>query len=172
MSGPEVSGIERRFRDDELIVSKTDIQGRITYCNDVFLAISGYTEAELVGKAHSVIRHPAMPRAVFKLLWDTIASGRELFAYVLNRCKNGDHYWVFAHITPDRDGDGTVVGYHSNRRTCEAKALAVITPLYARLTEEEGRHADRAAGLAASSALLAHHLSEKGVSYDQFVLGL
>ena len=94
------TGREVRFDEEELIVSKTDAQGRITYCNDVFIRISGYTERELLGAPHSLIRHPDMPRAVFKLLWDTIASGEECFAYVVNRAKSGDHYLVRAHLTP------------------------------------------------------------------------
>ena len=91
-----LTGVERFFDDDEIIVSKTDLKGIITYGNSVFYRLAGYTEKELIGVNHNVIRHPDMPRAVFKLLWDTLAEGREIFAYVVNRAKNGDHYWVFA----------------------------------------------------------------------------
>ncbi len=66
----------------------------------MFLTIAGYTEREVLGQPHSMIRHPDMPRGVFALLWETIASGSEIFAYVVNLAKNGDHYWVFAHVTP------------------------------------------------------------------------
>ncbi|WP_237051414.1 PAS domain-containing protein [Magnetospirillum sp. ME-1] len=104
------SGRERTFAHDELIVSKTDPKGRLTYVNDVFLTVSGYTESEVMGKPHSVIRHPEMPRCVFKLLWDTIADGREIFAYVNNMAKNGDNYWVFAHVTPNFDAAGQIIG--------------------------------------------------------------
>lgn len=172
MAAQGLTGVERRFGDDELIVSKTDATGRITYCNDVFLRLAGYAEQELIGKPHSIIRHPAMPRSVFKLLWDTIATGRECFAYVINRAKNGDHYWVFAHITPDLDESGATVGYHSNRRTVERSVLATIEPLYTALLAEEARHGDRKAGLDAAFASLQSTLAAKGVSYDQFVLGL
>lgn len=82
--------------DDEIIVSKTDLKGRITYANRVFLTIAGYTEQEVLGEPHSIIRHPDLPRCIFKLLWDTIQGGTEIFAYVINRCKNGDHYLVYA----------------------------------------------------------------------------
>ncbi|HPV77190.1 MAG TPA: PAS domain-containing protein, partial [Gemmatimonadaceae bacterium] len=88
------SGRERSFGEDEIIVSKTDLQGKITYANDVFIRVSGYEEDELLGAPHSIIRHPDMPRAVFKLLWDTLATGREVFAYVNNMARNGDNYWV------------------------------------------------------------------------------
>src|SRR5579871_768605 len=142
-----VTGLERRFPDDEIIVSKTDPRGRLTYVNDVFLQVSGFTEDELIGQPHSIIRHPEMPRCIFKLLWDTIASGQELFAYVNNQAKNGDNYWVFAHVTPTVDRAGTIVGYHSNRRSPKAKAIEQIKPLYTALLAEEQRHADRKAGM-------------------------
>ena len=113
---PHLTGVERTFGDDEIIVSKTDTKGRITYANRVFQQVAGYTEDELLGKAHSIVRHPDMPRCVFKFLWDTIGAGNEVFAYVLNKAKNGDHYWVFAHVTPTFDDHGRIISYHSNRR--------------------------------------------------------
>lgn len=172
MAEPFLSGVERRLADNEIIVSKTDLQGRITYCNDEFLRLAGYRESELLGAPHSIIRHPAMPRCVFKLLWDTLAAGDEIFAYVVNRSQNGDHYWVFAHVTPDRDEAGAAVGYHSNRRSVTASAIAVVEPLYRQLLEEEARHSDRKSGMAASYAMLVNLLTEKGMTYEQLVLSL
>jgi PAS domain S-box-containing protein len=169
----EITGIERFFDKDEVIVSKTDSHGTITYANRPFLAISGYTEAEVVGKPHNIIRHPDMPRCVFKLLWDTIRSGREIFAYVVNRCKSGDHYWVLAHVTPSFDPTGRLVGYHSNRRVPDRPALEnVIMPLYRSLLDTERRSGDPKAGLEASHAQLAATLERKGVDYDRFVFSL
>src|ERR687897_472191 len=78
------TGVERTFSPDELIVSKTDPRGVITYANDVFLRVSGYAMDEVIGQPHNLIRHPDMPRAVFQLLWETLAAGRELFAYINN----------------------------------------------------------------------------------------
>ena len=86
------SGMESLLGEENIIVSKTDLQGRITYANRTFLEISGYTEAELLGAPHNLIRHPEMPRCVFKYLWDTIRAGNEAFAYVVNLAKNGNHY--------------------------------------------------------------------------------
>lgn len=108
--------VEVRFDASDLIVSKTDLKGRITYANRTFCAISGYDEAEVIGQPHAMIRHPDMPRAVFRLLWDAILEGREIFAYVKNMTRTGDHYWVFAHVTPSRDAERRVSGFHSNRR--------------------------------------------------------
>ncbi|MDO8608191.1 MAG: PAS domain-containing protein [Phaeospirillum sp.] len=167
-----LSGTERTVRDDEIIVSKTDTKGRITYCNDTFMSLSGYKESELIGQPHSIIRHPAMPRCAFKLVWDTIESGKEVFAYVINRSKNGDHYWVFAHVTPDLDDSGKIVGYHSFRRSVSRQAVAAVEPLYATLLAEEARHSDSKVGMNAAFQMLVSLLDDKGVSYDQFILGL
>ncbi len=92
------TGKEVFFDRDHFIVSKTDLKGRITYVNRAFCAIAGYGEGELLGAPHSIIRHPDMPRAVFKLLWDRLAEGCEVFAQVKNLTRNGDFYRVFAHV--------------------------------------------------------------------------
>lgn len=123
-----VTGREVKFNENEIIVSKTDTRGIMVYVNDVFLKISGYTEDEMLGKPHSAIRHPHMPKCVFKVLWDAIKSGNEVFAYVQNCCKNGDHYWVLAHVTPTLNDKGEVIGYHSSRRVPKREALAKVEP--------------------------------------------
>ena len=168
-----LTGVERTFPSDELIVSKTDRTGKITYANDIFLSLAGYAEEEILGQPHSIIRHPGMPRAVFKLLWDTIEAGEEIFAYVVNRSRNGDHYWVFAHVTPNIDPGGAIVGYHSSRRSPRREAIAKVEPLYAAVLAEERRHADRKQGLEASYRMLADAVGASGFdSYDRFVLSL
>ncbi len=166
------SGVERFFDPDEIIVSKTDPRGRITYANQVFLRIASYTEAEVLGQPHSIVRHPDMPRCVFKLLWDTIHDGREIFAYVKNIAKNGDHYWVFAHVTPTFDAAGTIVGYHSNRRCPERSAVASIAPLYEALLRAEENASDRRDGLQVSTRMLVTELERRGVDYDEFAFSL
>ena len=166
------TGIERRFSEDEIIVSKTDTKGVITYANDVFLEIAGLTETQVIGAPHSIIRHPDMPRTVFKLLWDTIERGEEIFAYVLNMAVTGDHYWVFAHVTPTFDEAGTIVGYHSNRRVPDPRAIATIAPIYAKLKSIEDAAADRSRGLADGVAAMLALLRDKGLSYDEFVFSL
>ncbi|NNG03443.1 MAG: PAS domain S-box protein [Inquilinus sp.] len=166
-------GVERLFDADQIIVSKTDTRGRITYVNRVFMQISGYAEAELLGQPHSLIRHPAMPRCVFQLLWDRIQAKREIFAYVINRCKNGDHYWVFAHVTPSLGADGEILGYHSNRRVPDRRVLeGRILPLYEMLLAEEQRHDNRKAGQAASFAMLVEGLRAEGLDYDEWLFTL
>ncbi|MCW8837023.1 MAG: PAS domain-containing protein [Rhodospirillales bacterium] len=168
-----VTGVERFFDDDEFIVSKTDLKGRITYANRVFSRVAGYTQQEVLGAPHSIVRHPDMPRCVFKLLWDTIQDGREIFAYVINRAKNGDHYWVNAHVTPSFDSDGKINGYHSNRRTPDRKVLeGAVIPLYQALLAEEQKHADRKEGMEASFSMVVNLLQENGVTYDEWFFSL
>lgn len=169
----EPTGIECFFDDDEIIVSKTDLTGRITYANDVFMRVAGYSEAELIGAPHSIVRHPDMPRCVFKLLWDTLAAKQEIFAYVVNMARDGRHYWVFAHVTPSLDAKGNVLGYHSSRRTPDRAVLdSTIIPLYKALLAEEQRHGDRKAGMQASHQMLVDLLTEKGVGYDELIFSL
>ncbi|OSQ36183.1 PAS domain-containing protein [Thalassospira mesophila] len=167
-----LTGVERHFDDDEIIVSKTDPKGRITYANDVFLRISGYSENQLLGQPHSIIRHPHMPRCVFALMWDTIIKGREIFAYVINRAANGDHYWVLANVTPTLNADGTIRGYHSNRRKPRREAITAVSALYAQLCQEEAAVQNRRDGMALGTASLTGLLSTQGVDYDQFVFTL
>jgi PAS domain S-box-containing protein len=161
------------FSERELIVSKTDLKGRITYANKTFCKIAGYAEHEILGKPHSLVRHPDMPRTIFKALWDTISDGREIFAYVKNMTKSGDPYWVFAHVTPSFDPDGKIIGYHSNRRAPKRAAVEkVITPLYAKILAEEARHKNGKEALAAGFECLNTLLNAKGLTYEAFVLTL
>lgn len=167
------TGKERFFDKDEIIVSKTNPKGHITYANDVFMRLAGYSEKQILGAPHSLIRHPDMPRCVFKLLWDTLQSKNEIFAYVVNMSKNGDHYWVLAHVTPTYDENGDITSYHSNRRVPRREVLDnAIIPLYKALLAEEAKHSSRKDGMQSSFDMLVKLLEEKGVPYDEFILSL
>ena len=168
----DITGIERTFNKDEFIVSKTNLLGHITYANEVFLRMASMTEAETLGAPHSVIRHPEMPRCVFKLLWETIAAGNEIFAYVINLAKTGDHYWVFAHVTPSFDSGGKIIGYHSNRRVADPVALEKIKSLYADLREIEQASGNPKENMNQAGAYLENLLKEAGISYDEFIFSL
>ena len=163
----EMAGSELTFRDDEFIVSKTDLKGKITYGNDLFIKISGYTEEELLGAPHNILRNPEMPSLIFKLLWETIKTGEEIFAYVVNKTKQGDYYWVFAHVTPSTDNDGRIIGFHSVRRKPSDKALSVIKPLYSELLR-----AEKVGGITASNQKLTALLQQKGLTYEEFILAI
>jgi PAS domain S-box-containing protein len=167
-----LDGRERVMGADDLIVSKTNLKGHVIYANDTFLDIAGYTADEILGKPHSIVRNAAMPRCIFRLLWETINAGREIFAYVANRTKGGDYYWVLAHVTPSFGSDGQINGFHSNRRKPTPAAIAKISELYDVLLEEERRHKNGKQSVNASYALLHRILEEKGVDYDRFVLAL
>lgn len=171
--GPVVpNGQRRRFGTDEIIVSKTDTRGHITYANDVFVRVSGYAEEELLGAPHSIIRHPDMPRAVFHLLWETIERGEEIFAFVNNLAADGANYWVLAHVTPSFDATHRIVGYHSHRRSPDDAAIAEVEPLYRALLAEERTQTTAHAQVAAGRALLDRTLAEAGVTYEELVWGV
>jgi PAS domain S-box-containing protein len=162
---------ERVMREDDFLVSKTDLKGRITYGNRIFIEYSGYSEAELLGKQHNIVRHPDMPRGVFKFLWDTLEAKQECFAYVKNRSKDGGFYWVFANVTPSYDKDGQVESYFSVRRKPRASGIATVTGLYRQMLAEEQRVGPKDA-CAASLALLNAALRQHGVSYESFILSI
>lgn len=115
MSKPKPIQKERQFNENEIIVSKTDLKGRILYGNRIFIELSGYAEKELLGKPHNIVRHPDMPKVIFKFLWSFIQQRKEIIAYVKNLSKDGSYYWVKAYVTPSFNGKGEIVGYHSIR---------------------------------------------------------
>ncbi len=157
----------REMKDEDFIVSKTDLKGRILYCNQIFMEMAEYTEDELLEKPHSIIRHPDMPKAVFRHLWNVIPTKQEIFAFVINKTKNNNDYWVYANVTATVDLNGKIVDYYSVRRKPNPKALAVIIPLYKKMMEVE-----KSSGVDASFKVLTDILAEKGVSYDELVISL
>ncbi len=124
------------LKPGEDLVTKTDLQGRITYVNPAFIEISGFTEQELVGEQHSIVRHPDMPIQAFKWLWQTIETGRPWVGMVKNRCKNGDYYWVLAHVTPLYK-DGRMVEFMSVRSNPTDSQVADAERLYTQLNRGE-----------------------------------
>lgn len=159
--------MERMLQRDDFIVSKTDLKGRITYCNQIFMDLAEYEEEALLGQPHNIIRHEKMPRTVFKFLWDRIQKKEEIFAFVINKTKRGNFYWVFANVTASLDDKGNIIGYYSVRRQPNRDAISVIEPIYAKMLELEAK-----GGMDASAAFLSDALKEKGVSYDEFILTL
>lgn len=166
--GPEG---EKVLGTDAFLVSKTDKSGRITYANQTFIDLSGYSERELLDKDHNVVRHSDMPRGVFKLMWDTLKRPEEFIGFVKSRGKDGSAYWAYATIIPSFDPRGEVIGYFSVRRKPKEGALAAIEAIYRAMLEEEARQSGDA-GVRASVALLNNLLAEKGLSYEQYILGL
>ncbi|TCZ87737.1 methyl-accepting chemotaxis protein [Lysobacter sp. N42] len=133
-----VTGVEVMLPDDHPLVSKTDPEGRITYVNTAFVQVSGYAEHELLGQPHNIVRHPDMPAAAFADLWRTLKAGRPWVGMVRNRCRNGDHYWVEAHVTPLHE-DGRHVGYMSVRRRATRAQIDEAQARHAALREGDAR---------------------------------
>ena len=129
---------EFEFPSSQMLVSATDLTGRIEYCNPAFIAVSGYTKDELIGQPHNLIRHPDMPREAFADMWTTIRDGRPWTALVKNRRKNGDYYWVRASVTPVVE-KGAVVGYLSVRVKPAREAVRAAEALYAKIREGNSR---------------------------------
>ena len=169
---PTPTGRASPFDENDIIVTKTDPTGRIVYANETFLSVSRMSLREVIGQPHNLVRNADMPRSVFALMWETIQAGGEFFGYVKNLAANGDHYWVFAHVTPSRDQAGAITGFHSNRRKPDQAQLDRIIPIYARLVEAERAATDRKDGQQRSAALFASMLSERKLSYEQFAFSI
>jgi len=155
---------EKTFDSSTLLVTKTDLKGRITYANRAFMEIVQMSEKELVGSPHSIIRHPDMPKIIFKYLWSYLQDKKEIHAYVKNICSNGSYYWVLANVTPSYF-NGNVIGYHSARRKPTQESLDIIIPLYKKLLL-----AEKSGSINASEKIMNNLLMEKGVNYDEFIL--
>jgi PAS domain S-box-containing protein len=122
--------------DSGLIVSSTDLKGIITYANRKFCEIAGYTKDELIGKNHNIVRHPDMPKAAFRDLWDHMNSGKEWTGIIKNLRKDGKYYWVYSHVSPILE-DGKIVGYSAARRPAFETEIEEIIPKYKTMIEQE-----------------------------------
>jgi len=162
----------RNLGPDDFIVSKTDKTGRITYANRIFMDICGYEESELLNVQHNIIRHPDMPRGVFRFMWDTLKAGNEFIGFAKNMCADGGYYWVFANITPDYDKEGQLQGYYSVRRQPPQSALDTLIPVYKEMLAIEQRSSAKEAP-GKSIAYLVDVVGQVGAkSYDSLVLSL
>jgi len=160
---------EIRMEAEDFIVSKTDLKGKISYCNEIFIRFSGYEEGELIDQPHNIIRHPDMPRAVYRLLWHTIQQKQEFFGIVKNMSKNGAYYWTFANVTPSFDEQGQVIGYYSVRRQPNRKIIDILAPVYQQMIEEEAKHSSSQQAMDASSKILDAAIAAQGLTYNEFI---
>ncbi len=155
--------VEHEVKTVDIVVSKGDAEGNITYANPIFFKLSGYTQGELLDRPHSIVRHPDMPKIVFKYLWDMLKAGKEVKAFVKNLSKDGGFYWVFAHIKAATNPDGSFRNYTSTRKGMTPAARAVIEPLYKKLLEAEA-----SGGMEASFKVLEDYLKDNGASFATF----
>jgi len=147
------------------IMSKTDPRGIIEYGNEYFVEISGYKESELIGRPHNMIRHPDMPKIIFKLMWDRLENRKNIYAIVKNLAKSGRHYWVMTDFDLKiNKSTNEVVGYFAYRRAAPKHAIKQAEKLYAKLVEIEKER-----GMEGSEKYLLGFLEERGQTYDQFI---
>ncbi len=154
------------LQEDSLITSKTDLKGKIVYANDDFLKYAGYKVDELLYKSHNIVRHEDMPRTVFKCLWDYIQKGDEIFAFVKNKSKDNNYYWVFANVTPSMDANNNIIGYYSVRRMPNKKAIDIIEKLYSDLLRAEKENINKGV------ELLNDFCKNAGKSYNELIFSL
>lgn len=159
MQRPEPTEIEREVRNVDLIVSKSDAEGNITYMNPMFIKISGYSQGELMETPHAILRHPDMPQVIFKYLWENIKEGKDVVAFVKNLCKDGAFYWVLATVKVAKNPDGSFRNYMSTRKCITDGAKTKVGALYTKLLELEKND-----GIEASQSALSEFLSENGVT--------
>ncbi len=124
-----ITGVEQTFPAHHNILSTTNLAGKITYINKDFIQISGFTSDELIGQNHHIVRHPDMPAAVFKMFWTDLRADKSWMGIVKNRCKNGDHYWVDAYVTPIKK-NGTTEEYQSVRRKAKPEYIQRAAAVY------------------------------------------
>ena len=157
--------VEIKLDPKKYILSKTDPKGVIEYVNDYFVNICGYSEQELIGQPHNIVRHPDMPKVIFWFLWDRLKKKENIIAVVKNRAKDGRYYWVMTDFDIRTDKlTGEVTGYFAYRRAVPQKAIDAITPLYAKLLEIE-----ESGGMEASKKYLVAYLESIDKSYDEFI---
>ena len=147
----------------DIIVSKGNEAGDITYANPIFYKIAGYTQSEMIEQPHSMIRHPDMPKIIFNYLWTSLKDKKDVMTFVKNLRKDGSFYWVFAHVRPALNPDGTLRNYVSTRKSMSSSARVTIEALYAKLRDIED-----ASGMDESLPALKEFLKEKGGSIDTF----
>lgn len=165
MKQPIATNNEIKLSDKRYIVSKTDAKGVIEYANDYFVEICGYSEAELIGKPHNIVRHPDMPKVAFKLMWDRIKQGKNFIAIVKNLAKDGSFYWVVTDFEPKIDPiTNEVISHTAFRKAAPRKAIEAITPIYAALLKIEQED-----GIEASEMFLYNFLEENKTTYDKFI---
>jgi PAS domain S-box-containing protein len=162
---PTPSDREVDWNKTKVLLSKTDTKGTILYANEAFIDVSGYDEFELIGQPHNVIRHPDMPKVIFKFLWDSIKSKENIHAIIKNMSKTGRYYWVITDFKIIADSDGEIVGYFGTRKSVpEDIIVKFIEPLYKKLV-----HIEEVSGIGASENYLVGFLEERKKTYMEYV---
>ena len=150
---------------NKYIVSKTNKNGLIEYGNDYFVQVSGYSEAELIGKPHNIIRHPDMPQVIFKLMWERVLRGESIFAVVKNLAKDGRYYWVITEFETKFDSiNNDIASITAYRKAASENILAEMGLLYKKLHDIE-----KESGVEGSEKYLVGFLEDQNMSYDEYI---
>lgn len=161
---PDPINEEVILRSDKTIMSKTNSKGIIEYANDYFVEISGYKESELIGQAHNVIRHPDMPKVIFKWLWQHLEAKKNIHALVKNLTKEGKYYWVITTFEVKSDAKGNVISFFARRKAPPIKAVKIIDDLYRKILAIE-----KTSGIEVSEKYLNGFLEEKNMTYNEYI---
>jgi len=167
MKKPLVTPIQKEvfLKEEDFIISKTDLKSKILYGNQIFIQISEYSKEELLGKSHNILRHPDMPRCAFKILYDHIQNGKEWFGFVKNLRKDGGYYWVFANISPTYDANGNIIGYYSVRRKPRDGFKSIIEPFYQELLNIES-----SGGMESSLEVVEKLLNKQAMNFNELMI--
>jgi len=158
---------ERKLSSEDILVSKTDVGGRITYGNDTFIEVSGYSKEELVGQPHNIIRHPDMPKAIFYIMWQSIKKGQNIMAVVKNLTKDGKFYWVTTDFDIQRNRDGAIRNYIAFREPTPRKVIKEVEKLYEIILDIEKKKGEKQ-----SIEYLGTFLEEKNMTYNEYIQDL
>jgi len=162
---PVPTGIENKLPADKLILSKTDPKGGIVSVSQTFVEITGYKEGELLSVPHSLLRHPDMPKTVFKLIWERLSRGQPVKAIIKNITKCGNHFWAMTSIEVKKDKDsGEVRNFIAYRSPISKEVQKTISTLYTQLKEVEESHGEEAA-----INFLQGYMDERKIGYDEFM---
>jgi len=161
------SGNEIKISPRDILVTRTDHQGVINYCNDTFLEVTGYTEREVIGANHNIVRHPDMPKVIFHLMWKSIKKRKNITSVLKNIAKNGNHYWVITDFKTDEDFSGSIKNHTAYRRAIPKNLIETIEPLYQTLLKIEQEQ-----DMDASIKYLNRYLADRDMDYNQFIENL
>ena len=154
------------WNKSQVVISETDVYGRITNVNDVFCNVCGYSPEEMIGQPHSIIRHPDMPKLVFKLLWDNLKVGNNFIGVIKNLAKSGEYYWVITDFEMRRDATGNITHYIARRKSVPKAVIEnYVAPLYETLLKLE-----KVGGMELSARFFKNYLAKQGKDYIDFII--
>ena len=154
------------WNKSQVVISETDVYGRITNVNDVFCNVCGYSPDEMIGQPHSIIRHPDMPKLIFKLLWDNLKAGNNFIGVIKNLAKSGEYYWVITDFEMRRDTMGNITHYIARRKSVPKAVIEnYVAPLYETLLKLE-----KVGGMELSTRFFKNYLAKQGKDYIDFII--